>query len=267
MPRAARIEAEYSDHIEDALERFGDHEDMSSGRILRWLVQFDDDDLPLAAHVLQSISYINGTNIRNMTRDLFELTQEELGIKGLQKAAFIPVGSPGSGSASVARVLRDAVRHSDHSVLSMLDLANAGADDFDAIVFVDDFSGTGETLEKWWENVESLVLPKNAEVFVGLLVLNGVARPRIETFADILAVSELDVTHNTLSQDSAVFTEDQKPTLREYCVNTGVSEKYHFGYGDCALLMAFKHGCPNNSLPILWFKGGGWRPLFNRRAI
>ena len=25
------------------------------------------------------------------------------------------------------------------------------------------------------------------------------------------------------------------------------------GYGSCGLMISFQHGCPNNSIPILWY--------------
>lgn len=267
MSRTATIAADYAESIDDAVDRFGDHENMAPGRVVRWLAQFDDDDLPLATHVLGSVHYINATNIRAMTQQLFDMALAEFDGKGITRAAFVAVGSLGAGSGTVARVLRDAIQRTNHRLVSMLELSRAAPGEFDAIVFIDDFSGTGESLEDWWTDVESLVRPVSTQVFVGLLVLNEMARARIEVFADILAVEELDVTHNTLSDDGTAFTAQQKTRVREYCLRTGVATEYQSGYGDCALLLAFRHGCPDNSLPILWEKNDHWRSLFNRRAI
>lgn len=268
MTRATTIQARFADEIDEAAERFGDHENMSPGRIVKWLDQFEgDDDVALAVEVIQAAYYLNGTNIRTMTQQLYGLTVSELARRGLGRAAFIAVGSLGAGSGTVARVLRDAIRGTVHSLVSMLELAALSPGDFDAVVFIDDFSGTGDTLEKWWENVETLVRPINAEVFVGLLVLNGAASARIRSFAEIVAVEELDESKNVLSAESPKFSSAQKKILLKYCRKTGCGKKVEAGYGSCALLLAFKHGCPNNSLPILWMKSETWRPLFNRHAI
>jgi hypothetical protein len=267
MSRTATIAADYAEDIEEAADRFGDHEDMTPGRVVRWLMQFEDPDLPLAAHVLRSVHYINATNIRAMTRQLFDMAVAEFAARGIARGAFVAVGSLGAGSGTVARVIRDAIQGTDHRLVSMLELSRAASGEYDAIVFIDDFSGTGESLEDWWIDVESLVRPVSTQVFVGLLVLNEAARSRIEAFADILAVEELDLTHNTLGNQGATFTDKQKRRVREYCLLTGVAPEYRGGYGNCALLLAFKHGCPDNSLPILWEKNDDWRSLFNRRAI
>jgi hypothetical protein len=98
-------------------------------------------------------------------------------------------------------------------------------------------------------------------------VLNERAYERIRSFANVLAVEELGVNANMLAPESPTFSEEEKPRLFEYCQRTGCQEKFEGGYGQCGLLVAFKHGCPNNSLPILWFHDRNWRSLFNRRAI
>ena len=267
MPRTTQIESEFAESIEHAVHRFGDHEDMTAGRVVRWLEQFDDADLPLAIQIIRAVHYFNGINIRTMTKQLFDISVDELNRRRLNRAAFVAVGSLGAGSGTVARVLRDAVRRTNHRMLSMLDVAKLQPRAVDAIIFIDDFSGTGETLEKWWETVEPIVRPTNAEVLVGLLVLNERAYERIRAFASVLAVEELGANANILAQASSTFSEEEKPRVLEYCKRTGCGERYEAGYGKCGLLIAFKHGCPNNSLPILWFHDRNWRSLFNRRAI
>jgi len=152
-------------------------------------------------------------------------------------------------------------------MLSMLDLSRLNPGGARAVVFIDDFSGTGLTLEKWWENVEPLIQPIGAAVFVGLLVLNEQARTRIEQFAGVLAVDGLDTSSNVLADDNHEFSHRQKTRLLEHCRRTQCGREYERGFGGCGLLLAFKHGCPNNSLPVLWHSAGKWRPLFNRRAI
>jgi hypothetical protein len=149
----------------------------------------------------------------------------------------------------------------------MLDVARLPAGEVDAIVFLDDFAGTGDTLVSWWENVESIVRPSNAAVFVGVLVLNERARPRIEEFAAVLSVTDLDIEADVFAAESTVFSEERKATLLNYCRETGCGPRYEQGYGNCGLLVVLKHGCPNDSLPILWYGGTAWRTLFSRRAI
>ncbi len=187
--------------------------------------------------------------------------------RGYQRVVFVAVGDAGSGSNFVARILRELIRDTLHRLMSMLDLSRAEPGTIDAVIFVDDFSGTGETLETWWENVEALVRPIGAAVFVGLLVLNERARQRVEQLGDVLAVEELDEAQNIFRPENQVFSNPEKARIEEHCRSTGCGAKYRRGFGGCGLLLAFRHGCPNNSLPVLWYSGNNWRPLFNRRAV
>jgi hypothetical protein len=202
-----------------------------------------------------------------MTRQLVRIVRDEFRGIDARRIVFIPVGKPGSSANVIARALgqlRDGPRINP---VTMADLERLDPGRVSAIVFIDDFSGTGQQLSEWWANVEPLVRPKTARVVVGLLVLNGVARSRLEQFARTLCVDELDATANVLGAACADFEAEEKDVLIQYCLKTGSSADYVHGRGACGLLLSFKHGCPNNSLPILWWEGKPWRPLFKRHAI
>jgi len=267
MRRTTRIHLEYSDEVAQAVDEFGDHEGIREARVLRWLEQFADDDLPLAIDLIRSVKYFGAANIRSMTKQLFRMTTDELVERGYRSAVFVAAGRSGSGAAPVVRVLRELVRHTPHRVVDMLHVAKIAPGEVDAIVFLEDFSGTGDTLVDWWANVESIVRPSNAAIFVGLLILNERARHRIEEFADVLCVTELGPEANVLAGESTTFSEAQKRQLLEYCRGTNCGPRFEQGYGACGLVVALKHGCPNNSLPILWYESGAWHALFTRRAI
>src|SRR5687767_14373923 len=135
MKRMTRIQAEFSDEIDEAVDRFGDHEGMSQAKLLRWLDQFEDDDLPLAIEVLRAVQYYNSANIRAMTKRLCEIVLAELSDRNLPTAFFVAVGRTGAGSATVIRVLRELIRGTPHKVATMLEVAQLQPNDVDAIVF------------------------------------------------------------------------------------------------------------------------------------
>lgn len=266
MPRLDRIDAAYAEELDEAAHRFGDHEDMSRGHVLRWLSQFTDDHLEVGAAVLQRISYYNASQIRIMARQLVTVVHDQFNDIDRQAIVFVPVGDPGSSSGIIARAIRD-MRPRPRLML-MADIEDLPPGDIRVIVFVDDFSGTGNQLREWWTNVEMLIRPKEATIAVALLVMNTRARVRIEEFAEhALAVVELSDNSNVLHQNSQAFTAAEKTTLLHYCSQTHCAAQFMRGYGDCGLLIAFRHGCPNNSLPILWYNARPWRALFHRSAL
>lgn len=268
MPRMAKIKQEHSIAIGRAANRFRDHEDMSRTKVARWVAQFEDTDVTIAIKVLDKIRYYSGSDIRRMLRDLVKRVYERLTDIPRNKIFFVPVGDIFQGAATLARGLKDTEGIRREQIKIMLELQKIPNEDIGAIVFVEDFSGSGKTLTTWWTNVEPFVLPKMAPIVIALLVMNSQARPRIEEFASsLIRVDELDESQNVLSPASDVFSEAEKQKLLGYCAKTSCTQVYLRGFDSSGLLVAFKHLCPNNSLPILWHQSISWRSLFKRRAI
>jgi hypothetical protein len=262
------IQTTYCAAIARATNDFGDHEGMGSPRITRWIAHFEDADHPLAIKILREIKYYRSENIRAMVRSLVQLSCIHFRAVDPNRILFIPIGEPFEGSSVIARALRDELQ-GEERIKRLSDLERLTQGTFDAIVFLDDFSGTGSQLEEWWENVEPIVLPRNVPFAIALLVMNHRARRKIEQFTNVLCVDELDVSHNILSPLSGKFTQIEKDKITEYCRRTGCEKAYLQGFGRCGLLLAFKHQCPDNSLPILWYDEGdtSWEPLFRRYGL
>lgn len=262
--------AEHNDAVRHAAQNFADHERMNEAHILRWVNQFDIMDHELAVKILDKIKYFGASRIRGMTLQLVDIALQYLANARTSSIFFVAVGEDYEGSRVVVRALRDIKRQTngDWQIRTMTDLVGLKADDVDAIVFVDDFSGTGNKLCNWWRLVEAIVLPKHAQVIIGLLVMNYLANDRISEFADeTLFVLELNERDNALSTESEHFEPDEQQALLRYCRKTGAPKKYSMGYGSCGLLIAFKHACPNNSIPVLWWNSDDWNSLFQRSAL
>lgn len=263
--RFSLVQTIYRPQIVRAAEEFGDHEGVGIPKITRWMVQFEDDDLPLAEKILDEITYYSSSKIRSMVRRLVESIYHKFDEFTTDKILFIPIGYSFEGSSIVARALRDVI--GERFIKHMSDLERLERGTYDALVFLDDFSGTGSTLVSWWVNVESIVEPRGVPFILALLVLNSRARPPIEEFTDVLCVDELDEEYNVVSLNSSKFSEDEKQRLFHYCKSIGCRPEYQLGFGECGLLVAFKHGCPDNSLPILWHTNEDWESLFKRSGI
>jgi hypothetical protein len=262
----ASVEAEFSDAIQAALQRFGDHEDMSPGRILRWLMQFADDDLDLGQKILEEVHYLNSTNIRTMARNLAEAVRDEFGASE-DRIVFVPIAQrPGGGADLVIRALRGMKEPFAPRVATMVDLPDLDRTTVDALIFVDDFSGTGDTVLEWWENVETLVRPVSSQVVIAALIMTIQAAEAASTIARTASVLQIGEEANVFAEASG-FTDIERQAILTYCEAMCSDPTYVRGYGECGLLLAFRHGCPDNSLPILWYSEEGWDPLFIRRAI
>jgi hypothetical protein len=268
MPPDPRVPAVYALHskaIQQAAQDFGDHQGVTEGKVLRWLINFTDRDLDLGVKVLGKIRYYSSSNIWKMTQELVKIIHNEFPEVPWKKVFFVPIGAPYSGAMNIARVLRDTHLVGKHNIRFMTDIEKMPSKKLGLLVFVDDFSGTGKTLKDWWQLVEPIILPKNIPIALGVLVLNKKARRVVEKFMEkVYCIQELDEDENVLSSASAHFSQTEKETISEYCKKTEASGDYVHGIGSCGLLVAFKHGCPNNSLPILWHASEHWEALFKR---
>jgi len=271
LSRLERIHLAHSRQIERSLAVLGDHQGITQATLLRWMANFADCDLDLAAKILHHVKYYSSANIWSMARNLADIVRMEFDSLSIEwnKVIFVPIGGPYSGSATIARVLRETGRVAQTNIKYMIEVDRIPAAHIGGLVLLDDFSGTGSTLDGWWRNVaEPIVLPKEAPYAVGLLIVNSRARQVIQSFVDrVYCVEELDEVENVLSQNSSRFTAEEKTSIRQYCRKTGCPPEYLTGWRDCGLLLAFKHGCPDNSLPILWGDWDDWEPLFKRRAV
>lgn len=268
MAARKTTEQRFDAEIEYAVSEYGDHQGVRRAKVIRWIGQFPYRARPLAAKVLSSIKYYAHTNIRAMAKRLVETTYAEYSDVDKRHIFFVPIGAPGSGAFEVARHLKTMRDVPGKCVPDMLSLHQTPPDQVQVIVAFDDFSGTGETIKGWWDNNETLIRPKQANLVIGLLVLNCRARPTLEEITEqVFSVDELFSDADVFDDSCEDFTPQEKGALLTHSRRTGCSDEYLRGRGECGLLIAFKHGCPNNSLPILWHeREGTWEHLFRRRA-
>lgn len=258
--------------IEDAAMEFRDHEDMSVNRIKEWSVQFGEQNQQLVLKILKNIKYYSGATMRQMVEVLVELVCSHLQLRDRSKMLFVPIGEPYEGSTIMARALRGSRGIRPHQIKHQTELAIVPQKpNIDAIVLLDVFSGTGSHIFDWWTNMETLLLPwahKSVRLILGILSMNYKALKALKNIpADKLHVSYLDIRHNVLSEKSKTFLSAEKKLIRKFCNKTKCRPEYLYGKGQCGLLVVFKHGCPNNSLPILWYKSDQWTNIFLRRAL
>lgn len=87
---------------------------------------------------------------------------------------------------------------------------------------------------------------------------------------EIHACEILDQSAKCFGEQSATLKNpSEREMAKELALTYGkiLEKRCPLGYGNLEMAVVFEHGCPNNSLPILWSELGGeleWRPLFKR---
>jgi hypothetical protein len=264
-----KIETTYDTEIEAFAQDFGDHDYVKRPRLIRWLSQFGKDKIPLAIKVLKNMHYFGASNLMSMSQQLVKIV---IGMYPHVKGSdifYVPVGGAGTGAQMIARHLKNNPNVPNANIVDLLTLhRESKRKKIEVIVFLEDFSGTGNTIQEWWNANAPIILPIGSNVLLGILVLNHIARSALEKELTTIAVQHLEKQDNVLSAECINFDDTEKESLLSFCNKTGCSLSFVRGYGDCGLLVTFQHGCPNNSLPILWHeKSGAWEALFRRRSV
>jgi len=149
------------------------------------------------------------------------------------------------------------------------------------IIFTDDIVGTGGTIAKGFklfsENMKNEGLDvTDYNVYLATITATktGIDFVNNETEGDIkiLAWKVIDEKLKAFDTNAGIFKDnDERQSAKEMVKEIGKElEKGHpLGRNDGQLLIAFQHGCPNNTLPIFYksgrtYRGKEWRPIFPR---
>lgn len=244
-------------------------------KIVRWLENFDEVDLPMIYDFLQVFEYITFTEMQYRLEDLLTSIFSELNDK--DKAIVIPYGKFGKSGTLVSYPLTHAPFYQEMKKLGRITITNDcekyKIEDFDCVILLDDFIGSGKTfcdeyvdegIEKW---IKSSVSPTKVIVLATVIMAEGKAKIE-STFRYIEVYAQernrlFDIANSPLSVLGKVS--DYRDLNDKYENLIPVYKTYKKGFGGSESLIAFTHGTPNNTIPIIWY-GGDWETLFPRHA-
>lgn len=180
--------------------------------------------------------------------------------------------------AKIAHIIRQLCKSNPQKYLNHPTIESLRNNKSDAIIFVDDFIGSGgrvrEFLDSFWfePTIVSWLSGKQISFHVvaysgtelGISYLeNHKSKPHIHVFRDAPCF------------DTFAWNQVRKNQIRKLCQKYGhIANKKRknmwFGYKEGMAAIIFEHGCPNNTPAILWepdFKGSGWKGLFPNRTV
>lgn len=151
--------------VEGWRDRFGGFRDTPTREAIeRWIRRFRGPDTDIAARVLDSVEVISSSDMRSAFRRLLRE------LPGWSKSADRRVGnwvfvaresSAGESGGSMLHLFRQANGLATEQYDSLFkynrDLPSLGLGSEDNVVFVDDFSGTGDQVLNHWPTVRELV--------------------------------------------------------------------------------------------------------------
>lgn len=98
------------------------------------------------------------------------------------------------------------------------------------------------------------------------------ARRGLEGGCHVVVGTELGSQHRAFDPKAGIFeAEEDRAAAESLCRSIGLAlePKWPMGFGNCEALVTFSHRCPNNTLPVFFKSGAGyrgreWFPLFRR---
>ncbi len=272
VPKARGVPVDAA-RMRDWLDDFtGYRVNVNEGRIDRWLRQFHNGHRDVAARVLDAVEFITNEQIaeayRQLLRSLPGWHLNAARRRGIWR--FVPFSfSAGESGDSMLHMFRvaNALQHRryDELFIHIRDLPGEGLGEDDTVVFVDDFSGTGDQAVRNWNEALAELLPKKPSAFLVLVAAGADARRRINSDTGLTAVLHTVLTppDNFFHERCRYFTPEEKGIVLGYCQTAAPREPR--GYGDCGFLIVFSHRCPSNSIPVLHVSNRRWEGLFRRQ--
>jgi len=233
-------------------------------------------------------------NRKRTTTDLSTI-ESALSEELIERTRFVGVGNPAESGTSFLYKFRKAndlpveIFSSTYDGISLAPTITAPSNasavlkncppDLKHLIYLDDFCGTGEQVQKRVRPfVDSLRLV-NATIRISYFLLfatrDGLdALSRSNLFDDVEAVVVFDNDYKTFSSNSHYYKNPSSAidktiaegVMRHYGEQLGYYGVNSLGFSDCQLLIGFEHNTPDNSLPVFWDTNPSlpWHPIFPR---
>jgi len=251
---------------------------ISLDHALRWVLQFDKEDYPLAVQIIEHLDVLGSSQIRSAlevahTKLVRNISNKGFPMKG-DNTLFAAAGKSAKSGALIAYHYRVTSEISEDSFVSSDEEDQLDLSKIENIVLVDDIIGTGKTITKEVsrvaEEVYSLSRARNIFVLTVAGYEAGIKHVIEKTGASVVTALEYSV-RDTVADLDAVFyhgmrmseREENLETIKRYCKVVSTSE---LGFMNMGGLLVFDHNTPNTTLPIIWSRGKNWLPLFPRAA-
>jgi hypothetical protein len=265
-----------------------------------WLSNFKADEEPFALALLSRFIFYN----RRMANALFasavrhlanELRQQGEAAADFQKRwrsfvngaifTYVEGESPNPTDSGFAftRIARQELGVDEARVLfPSMALRHVLAGHRGAVIFVDDFVGTGnqfvETLTRLYKLggastsfQQAFENNPHAKPYYCNAVSTSYGLDRLAQDCPGVFVSAgnvVDERYNLTRSDSILWPENLKHdgpgVLKTASDRAGIPPDRWMGYHDLGLALAFEHSTPDASLPIIYWEQNGWKPLKRR---
>ena len=286
------------DQIGQMVDKWGPYQGdiLGTFKVRQWLNQFSGlEEQRLMFQLLQKIEFWDEARIRRAYEQCHRTVvaglsyRVETGRERRRDIIVSYVGAVARSGPSMARMYRQQNKVWNEHLVAPDELEGAlnETGGVQAVVFVDDFVGTGRTASsqfgELWERYPGLVEQlrnDNVNVTYAVAVGTEAGLAAIRRSLEGSPVNVVVVAGEELGPEAKAFEpeariwldEDERALAREIAESWGkrLEGRSPLGHGNSQGLVVFGHNCPNTSLPILHKRrkalGEAFSPLFPRSS-
>jgi hypothetical protein len=225
--------------------------------VWKWLSQYSWNDQKLLRKLLRQVIYLSEDKIRKALVETNAKLLKYLKAEGLkeEQIIYVSIDDAGSSSPAMLNLLRDIARLQKGKFL-LLDSKNTG-DIFaktsflgeGAIVYVDDFSGTGDQFEGTRLFIAQYIVGNFTEFFLAPCVCEE-AKGALENMG---IQPRYDLLHTRaerpLLDENSLLTSDERQRLIDLSIK--IDRANYLGYGGLATMVVAYINAPDSTPPIL----------------
>lgn len=238
--------------------------------VVRWICQFNTNDQEIAVKIFLAINYFDITNVYERCRNI--VRQATLSADPT-KIRYCQLGMAGESGGRLLADMRVGANIPQEYCIDRNDLARIDDSTVEAIVFVDDFLGSGnQAINEWEEKIEPQLQHFCGKIYYAPIVhfSPAIDAVRKKTNFEIIESYSIDnadrMFHEECDLLGLVANEKLAAKARFKKLGEPLFKDHPLGWRDGQFALVFYYGPPNNSLPILWSSENGWSPLFPRRG-
>lgn len=250
--------------------------------ILTWLSNFEKDEVNKAIDFLTNLTVYTTNEIEEILNSSFCLLNTRL--KQEQKIIVHPVGKFGKSGSIISYFFQktDFYRKYKKRILLTPDIGgfNKNVNSQDVLVLIDDFVGTGKTIENYYlEKIAPVSDIFSQTAFIGVAGMKFGVHKISRCFNRII-IPKSNIFLKVFSNEASYFGYRKFYGHRDLAFKYGAlltrakklkngNEKHihALGHENSQALVCFSYGSPNNTLPIIYSNSNEnieWTPLIPR---
>lgn len=225
-------------------------------RIAGWIRQFNHEDLKAAHTLLKSIIYLSEQTVEKILVDQNQALVARLKRAGItpEKTIYMSVHDAGSSSPVMLNLLRDAARLErtkcyfidGNNGLLLNKISNQLGEG--AIVYVDDFAGTGQQFCKARNFISQSIIGNFSEFLLTPCLCEEAIYKLGQEGVDFYTGRVHYRAERPLHENSSILSQDVKERLRERCLH--IHHRMGLGFEGLATMVILYRNAPN-TVPLI----------------